>query len=283
MLTAPTALVSPMSEALYDVNSVLIAGALLVSLLVAIEFGTRIGMRQQATASDAAKAHVNAMQSAILGILALLIGFTFSLALQRYDARSEAVVAEANAIGTAYLRAQLLPDEVRGATLGALRAYADLRLAMSRISLDKRQQRDAMMARVTAAQGNLWVLARRAAAIDATPTRTGLYLQALNDVIDRFSERNAGLDRHVPEAVLWLLYLTFLIVGAVTGFAAGVANHRPSLATYLMVGLIVILVFLILDLDRPRRGLIAVSQQPMVDLRQGMDAPVPSSPMPEPP
>jgi uncharacterized membrane protein (Fun14 family) len=80
----------------------------------------------------------------------------------------------------------------------------------------------------------------------------------------------------VPELVLLLLYATFLMAGAIVGYASGVAGHRPSFASYIMVALIVVLVFMILDLDRPRRGLIQVSQKSLVDLQASIRAPSPA-------
>lgn len=78
------------------------------------------------------------------------------------------------------------------------------------------------------------------------------------------------MSRHVPELVLLLLFVTFLLVGAVVGFAAGVANHRPSLVTYMLVGLMAVLVFLILDLDRPRRGVVQVNYASLIELQSSL-------------
>jgi hypothetical protein len=104
-----------MSEFVYATDSALIAALLFVSMALAIELGYRIGLTRKASADDAARAHVNAIQASIMGILALLLGFTFSLSLQRFDSRSAAVVDEANAIGTTWLRAQLLPPGAKNA------------------------------------------------------------------------------------------------------------------------------------------------------------------------
>jgi hypothetical protein len=98
-----------MNEFLYDINSSLIACVLFISMVLAVELGYRVGLRKSHATNDAAEEHVNGIQASILGIPALLLGFTFSLSLQRFDTRSDAVVNERNAIGTAYLRAQLLP------------------------------------------------------------------------------------------------------------------------------------------------------------------------------
>jgi uncharacterized membrane protein (Fun14 family) len=99
-----------------------------------------------------------------------------------------------------------------------------------------------------------------------------LFIQALNELIDSYGRRDAALGRHVPELVLFLLYGTFLMTGGVVGFAAGVAGHRASIVTYILVILIVVLTFIIVDLDRPRRGLIQVSQSSLIDLGAAIDA-----------
>jgi uncharacterized YccA/Bax inhibitor family protein len=119
-------------------------------------------------------------------------------------------------------------------------------------------------------QSDLWSYARQAASEDPNPVTVGLFVQSVNDLIDNFGRRNAELDRHVPEAVLLLSYGTFLMVGAVIGYSAGVSGHRASFVTYVMVLLVVVLVFIIIDLDRPRRGLIEVSQESLIDLRSAI-------------
>ena len=256
-----------MSEHLYGIDSYVIAAVLFVSMVVVIELGFRLGLRRQHVESEDSKSHINTIQGSMLGILALLLGFTFSQSLQRFDTRSEAVVEEANAIGTAWLRAQLLPDAVRGDTQTLLRAYVDARVAASTRSEVDRSGAEALTAKTLDLQTRLWDQVRRAVEVDPHPLKTGWYVQALNDVFDDFGKRDAARSRHVPELVLMLLYVTFLMAGAIVGLGCGVAGHRPSSVSYIMIALIVVLVFIILDLDRPRRGLIEVSQKSLVDLQ----------------
>jgi hypothetical protein len=256
---------------MYNINSGLIAFVLFASMVGLIELGFRLGQRKNHTATADSKTHINTIQSAILGILALILGFTFSLSLQRFDSRSEAVAAEANAIGTTYLRAQLLPAPVRADARATLRNYIDLRVQEGKVSLGNTAARQKLLAQAEAGQTALWAYATKAAELDPNPVHTGLFIQSLNDLIDNFGLREAALYRHVPEAVLWLLFLTFLLAGAVVGFSAGVASHRPAFATYLMVLLMTVLVFIILDLDHPRRGFVEVSQKSMLDLQSSVN------------
>lgn len=261
-----------MKEIMYDYNSVLIVGLLFGSLILATEAGYRIGLRFMSSTNDSAKNQVNAIQASLLGVLALLLGFTFSLALQRYDSRSEAVVGEANAIGTAILRAELLPTSVRADTATQLRKYLDLRVRAGAVSLDQHEQRAALLRQSEQMMDQLWRAATRAADEDPNPVRTGLYIQSLNELIDAFGSRDAELERHVPEPVLFLMFGTFILAVCLVGYAAGIAGHRASFATYMLIALISCLVFVVIDLDRPRRGLIEVSQQSLVELQADVAA-----------
>lgn len=262
-------------ELMYGIDAWLIAGLLLVTMLVAIEGGYRFGRAHEREEPPTAKAHVNAIQASLLGILALLLGFTFSSSLQRYDARSEAVVEEANAIGTAWHRADLLPDGHREAAREALRDYLDVRIVANDLALDNHQGLDALRVDTHRAQARIWEVARGAAVAQPDMVRTGLFAEAVDALIDAYVRRDAALDRRVPEVVLFLMMATFLMAGVVVGFATGVAGHRPSLASHMMVALIALLVFIILDLDRPRRGLVQVDHRSLLELRAEVSRPSP--------
>jgi hypothetical protein len=257
---------------MYDHSSGLIVGGLFMALIVAIEAGHWFGSRFGRGANESAKAQINTIQASLLGVLALLLGFTFSLALQRYDSRSEAVVAEANAIGTAALRAGLLPKAVRAETQDLIKQYLALRVRAGAISLDQAEEREVVVAESSRVFAALWSNASRATAEDPNPVTTGLFVQALNDMIDAYGVRDAALARHVPEIVLFLVFGTFVLTASLVGYASGVGAHRVSFATYLLVLLITCLVFIIIDLDRPRRGLIEISQKSMLDLQTSLPA-----------
>jgi len=259
-----------MHELLYDVNSGGIAVALLLGMVVFVEIGWRLGMRVRNAKSEPAKDHIYGVQASMLGILGLLLGFTFSLSLQRYESRSEVVQEEANAIGTTYLRADLLPEAQREPSRRLLREYVNLRAEASEPRYAEHAAQERLARAAQQKHSELWALASAGVAADAAPARSGLYVQSLNELIDVFDKRRAELARHVPEVVLIVLFGTFLLAGSVVGFACGVGGHRPPIVTYMMVALIVVVVFLILDLDRPRRGLILVSQQSLVELRDAV-------------
>jgi hypothetical protein len=259
-----------MLEMLYNHDAGLVSAGLALGMLAALELGYRLGRPQALTTSDALRTHINSVQASLLGLLALIIGFTFAVALQHYDARSVAVVTEANAIGTAWLRTALVAEPERGELRTLLRRYVDTRVDEGHETLSQGAARNASLGAGSELQDALWQTVARVVAKDQSPVTAGLFVAALNDSIDAFGDRNAHLSRHVPEVVLWILFATFGVTAGVLGYSAGIAAHRPPLASMLLVALIVLVTYLIIDLDRPRRGLIQVSQAPMLELRAGM-------------
>jgi hypothetical protein len=134
------------------------------------------------------------MQSSILGILALLLAFTLSISLQRFDQRSD-VVDEANAIGTAYLRTQLLRQPARAELQPMLRDYLALRVKATTMTTVEGERRDAFLNAAEGAQAAIWAGAARAAEADPNPVTSGLFVQAINEMIDSYGRRDAGLNR----------------------------------------------------------------------------------------
>jgi hypothetical protein len=261
-----------MNEYLYDLNSIVIAAGILVLLLICMEIGYRIGKRKGSKTKGNESAQILRIESSMLGMVALLIGFTFSLSLQRYEERTQDVVEEANAIGTTYLRAELLPVQYRDSVQLLIREYVDLRLKESEVSITDVQQHQEYVDATQRLGGHLWRLAKLSVEINDSPLRTGLFIQSLNEVLDGFDRSEAELNIHVPEMVIFLLVITFLITAAIFGYASGSEGHRPTVAANIFLVIIVLLTFLIIDLDRPRRGLIRVSQQSLVALQSSMNA-----------
>ncbi|PVA10085.1 hypothetical protein DC366_10555 [Pelagivirga sediminicola] len=258
-------------ELLYDIPSAVIALGLLAAMLLAMFGAYLIGTRNQRNRTEEGRSQTTAVQGSMLGLLALLLGFTFSLGLSRHDSRSTAVVSEANAIGTAWLRADYLPDDLRAAAKDDLRRYTRLRLEAAEVSADQHQRRKRLIANAEGAFGELWEQAAAHAADKGGPAAVS-YAASLNDMIDALGARDAAIERHVPEIVLFMLFGTFILSGAMLGFSSGLAAARPATPVYLMLGLIVLLVFMIIDLDRPRRGLIEVDQRPLAALLDSMKA-----------
>lgn len=254
-------------EIMYNIPSLLIALILFSLIMIANEAGFRIGRHNQRKANDEIKSQTNAIQAGILGLLALLLGFTFNMALQRFDNRSVALIDESNAIGTALLRTNLLPAPYDSISYALLQEYVNARIEVSKIDLTKEKDRREINKRSQDLQNLLWENASLAAEIDPRPVTTGYFITSLNDVIDSYGKRNAILQRHVPEVILFLLFIVFVTSGALMGYSSGLGLRRTTIPTSMMTFLIVLVVFIIIDLDRPKRGIIKVKQDSLVELK----------------
>jgi hypothetical protein len=244
-----------------------IVGLLLCGLA---ELGYRFGRGVSRRDPDAAKGQGGAIQGAVLGLLGLLLGFTFAMAVSRHDARRQVIVDEANSIGTTWLRADFLPNQARQDVRKLLLEYTELHLEQFRHdtgSADFLRVR----ARISALHRDLWRSGSTGALQSTTPL-TNSFITSLNETIDLDASRMASRQNHVPGAV-WVLLLIVAACGAWTsGFASGAGGLRSIFSQVVFPLLITVVIMLISDIDRPRRGLISISQQPLIDLLNTMRA-----------
>ncbi len=192
------------------------------------------------------------------------------MSMQRYDNRSMALIDEANTIGTAILRVELLPQEYKKQANELFKEYVDLRVAIGQLDLTKRAQRNDYNNKIANLQRQLWSLAIAATNVDPRPVTTGAFVKSLNDVIDSQGKRNALLQMHVPEVVLILLFIVFISSGGIMGYSAGLSGKRMIVPIVLVSLLITLIVFIIIDLDRPKRGLIQVDQTVMIEVSESI-------------
>jgi len=261
-----------MREVLYGLSSAGIAMSLLVIILLTVEAGFRAGRRQHGGVEDSVKDQTKAVDASILGLLSLLLGFTFTMALQHFDARHHAMVKEANAIGTAHVRAALLPAPHDQNAAQLLRNYVDQRVLAGEVDLAQSHPFAQLAEKTSGLQRELWSEATAAARKDPGPVTTGLFAQAVNDLMDAQVERDAALERHVPEYILVLLMVVAIAGSLITGYSSGLAGRqRPTWAFGGLSIVIALVVFMIADLDRPRRGLIHVGQVELLQLKAGME------------
>lgn len=242
----------------YALTSILIAS--LAVMVVASELGRLLGKREESRD----RANVSTLEGAVLGLLALMIGFTFAMALSRFDGRRDGVLSEANAIGTTALRARLLPTPHDAEVLKLLQEYVQVRLDITQ-QIPTTAQLHSAIKRSNALQEELWQEAMTVAAVDKEVVPTGLFIQALNDMIDNHEKRLTALRTRVPNSVLLALYGVATISSAFAGYASGLGARPSRLPIYVMILLVGGVILLIQDLDRPSTGFITVSQQPMVD------------------
>lgn len=235
--------------------------------LAAIELGFRIGRRFGPGDDDALHTHVSALQNALLGLLALLLGFTFAMSISRFDTRKDLVLEEANAIGTAYLRAHFLPSPLDRKASQLLKAYVDARIDFyaAGISAEKLQEVNVKTYKI---ESKLWEHAIAASKTGTTPIPVSQFVEALNAVIDINEKRQVALENHVPEPVVVLLFLVASVGMGFIGYDYGLKGKRRHYSTLVFALLIAVVLTVILDVDRPRRGMIQVSQASLLRLQE---------------
>lgn len=239
-----------------------------LALGAALEAGYRCGQWRHARMPGEQVQQVGAIVASILGLLALVLGFTFSLAASRFDARRQAALEEANSIGTTYLRTRLLPTELRSPAAKALKEYVDVRLEGVRSG-----DPTAAIARSEQLHEVLWSQATSAGAQNPESEIVSLYIDALNKLIDMHEVRvQAGTRSQIP-VVMWagLLVMSLLSMTAV-GYQAGLSTSRRSPVKLVMILAFTIVLGLIADLDRSQQGLLRVGQQAMVDVQKMMES-----------
>ncbi len=241
---------------------VVLVGMILVSSVV----GFLIGRELRASKANRTKSELDTIIATVLGLFGLLLGFTLSMALTRYDSRKVAVVEESNAIGTSFLRTRLLPAEHQAPTRALLREYIDADIEFYEV-VDEPEKLSPVVARIEVLQLKLWDHAAAAAAADNHAITTVQFVQSLNQVIDSHATRVAKLRNSVPPVLLALLCAFALIGSGLTGYATGLNEHGDRIPVAIGALLTVSVLLVIVDIDRTRRGAISVGQQSMLDLR----------------
>jgi hypothetical protein len=257
---------SPSAEPLDAIALPVLLAAIIACLLLAIETGYRIGAWRHKRRPDERDAPVGAMVGSILGLLALVLGFTFSLAASRFDARRQAVLAEANAIERAYYQARLVKEPQSAEAIKLLEQYIALRLQAVRSN-----KPDELLSASEAVHQQLWRQVEGVAAGDPNSAVTELFIESVNDVIEGHATRVvAGLRSRIP-IVIWAgLFALVTVSMAAVGYQAGLSGTRRSPAMPSLVLAFSLVLLLIADLDRGHEGLLRVSQQSLIDLQSRM-------------
>jgi len=248
----------------------ILLGSIVIGLL-ALEAGYRLGVWRHARDAEEKENPVGAMVGSMLGLFAFMLAFTFSMAASRFDERRRIVLDEANAIGTTYLRARLLPDPHRAEVAKLLREYVDARLPNQR-QADVSQTVTQMIKRADELNEQLWLQAIAAADKKPTPI-TATFVNALNEMIDLHAKRVLIATRNRIPFSIWMVLFSLATLGmAAMGYQSGLSATRRSPVMVATVIAFAIVLFLIADLDRGHEGLLTVSQQSMVDLQKSMQA-----------
>jgi len=259
-----------LTDILYSMNEWLLFGIISVLFFLASEVGFQIGRIRRADVDESGKSQINTLQAAILGLLALLLGFTFSMVLSRFDARKQMVLEESNAIGTCYLRAQMLPEPQKTEISKLLRQYVDVRLEVVRTG-----NLQEIVSRSEKLHDQLWSQAVATEKKEPQRLITLLFIQSLNDVIDIHSGRLRAVLDQVPDMVWVLLFVLTIFAMGMIGFGSGLGKGHQLIPRLVVAVLIALVVLVIMDLGQPQRGLIRVSQQSMMMLRDSINRPAP--------
>lgn len=254
----------------FTFGAVLLAGGLFVAILALLETGRRFGLRRAARDPDGTRAGAGAVEGAVFALLGLLVAFTFSGAATRFDERRKLIIEEANAIGTAYLRIDLLPPAVQPELRANFRTYLDARLAVYRVLPDLAAS-NVELARATRLQQEIW--ARTVAAAAGSQAPTMLLLPALNAMIDITTTRTMATQMHPPRIIFALLFALALLSALLAGYAMAPAGGRNWIHMTVFAFTLAGAVYVILDMEYPRFGLIRVDafDQVLIELRRSMN------------
>lgn len=236
---------------------VLSAIGLFAGMMACLELGRRAGQRWGRVVGEEGGKGIGTVEGAVFALFGLLLAFTFSGATSRFEHRRELVVQEANAIGTAYLRIDLLPTESQPALRGLFRQYVQARLAgFQHIADPVAFQQD--YRRAVDLQGQIWRLAVACVQASPSPPMAAQLLPALNDMIDITTTRAAALQTHPPQIIFVMLYGLGLLVSLLAGYGMADSKTRPWLHVITFASAVTATIYVTLDIEYPRFGLIRV-------------------------
>jgi hypothetical protein len=254
------------------VSPLLFAVLLFAGMLILLETGRRLGIRRRPKESEGERGSLGTIEGAVFALFGLVMAFAFSGAASRFNEKRALIAVEANTIETAYLRLHLLSTEAQPELQELLRRYLDSRLETYR----KLPDMDAAQVEMTKSkklQSEIWTKAISATALRDSHVDAGkLLLPALNSMIDITTTRTMALHTHPPNIVYVLLFTLGLICSLLAGYRMSIGEHRSWLHILSFALITVIVIYVIIDVEYPRAGLIRLEafDQALVDVRAGM-------------
>ena len=258
------------------VNPAVIGGGsavlLFFGILGALAFGRRLGRRALALYGSPPEQIIGSLETAVFTLLALLIAFTFSGGLSRFDVRRTQAVDEANAIGTAYLRIDLVPAAAQGQLRESFRKYTDSRIATYR-KLPDISAAHSEFERSRELQAELW--SRSVAAVrlpDARPQAELLFIEAVNEMINFTTIRAAATMMHPPIIIYLMLFGCALAAALLAGYQSASEKAYNWLHQVGFAGIVALTFYVIIDIEYPRLGFVRIDaiDKVLVDVRNGM-------------
>ena len=241
-------------------------------MLITFEIGRRVGVRRLAFDPDGLAKGAGAADGAVFALLGLLLAFTFSGAASRFEDRKWFINSEANAIGTAYLRLDLLPEEAQPPLRDLFRRYVDNRAKVYR-DAQTMDEVTARLAEGVALQNEIWKQAMAAMRLPGASTQaTMLLTPALNEMIDITATRAMATQNHPPHIIFILLAALSLVGALLVGYGTSTNKDRAWFHHVTFALVISMAIYVIVDLEYPRLGLIKIdgADQALLDVGAGM-------------
>ncbi len=238
---------------LQSIPAIVITSAMFILLIGFYILGFRLRTHTIKRSKNQKVEDLGAISGTLLGLLALLLAFTFGMSNSRYDTRRQLVIEEANAIGTAILRTDIYPDSMRHILRSHLKDYVEARIAFYQAGMDEEKTVEEYRKAGTISN-KIWSITADYARRDDITTRTSELIPALNAMIDITTTRRAAGESTIPDSIMCLLFILCWCSAFLLGY------DRKNKFDWIVVSgfalMLSITVFTIIDLDRPRSGLI---------------------------
>ncbi len=252
---------------LYQTSSLEIVLLLFISMLIVYFLGFKLKKILVKKGYADSDTEIGPLEGSLLALFAFFLGFTFNLAANRYDARRQVIIAEANNIGTAILRADLYPDSSRQTMRSHFKNYVEYRLDYFNAGIDEKKISVALLNAQKEAD-TIWNMSTALAQNIKYTDATRLMIPALNAMNDSVTTRDATKNATVPESILWVLFSLGIFSALIIGYST--KSQKVNYITgIIFITMISVSFYMIIDLDRPRRGIINLeeSNKKILELR----------------
>lgn len=247
-----------------SVPMLLIAASVFGLVCLCNEIGFRYGVRRHANEPESSRAVANTIKASIIGFVAFMLGFAFSISSGRHDIRRQVVLDEANAAGTLFLRAGFLGEVERESLREILRQYVEKKLELFNLGQDFRSA-SSLKQEISKQLILLWPVLERSQKADSQAVLVSQIVPAANEVIDLNSTHDWAFSSQTPVSVLLVLLISVLISASLIGHSFGQCGDRHIFLCLAFNLLFTLTLYLILDFDGPRYGLIRVDQTPLIE------------------
>jgi hypothetical protein len=236
--------------------------------LAAAAVAFQIGLKHRARAADpAGDPHLATIEASTLGLLALLVAFALSMAQDRWEVRRNLIVEEADAIVSAHMRAGLLPAPAEAEARRLLSEYVDARMeffaANDRAAVARAEERAHTL------QASLSEIATSEGRAHPTPP-TALFVSAINEIVDLDEKRLSSLETHLPATIVVLLFAVAMVACVAVAYASAWSGRRSAMSLFVVPLLVGAALLVVVDLDKPRLGIIRVSNSPIERLQDSL-------------